>query len=61
MVFGHFGAPGLPWGPPWRPNLDFGEFGSIFGVFFDEFGFFGGFWEDFSLSEASPQLGKKRP
>ena len=33
MVFGHFGAPGLPWGPPWRPNLDFCEFGSIFGGF----------------------------
>ena len=21
MVFGHFGAPGLPWGPPWLPDL----------------------------------------
>ena len=54
VVFAHFGAPGLPWGPPWLPDLAqgppgplrtliFGDSRSIFGDFCAFGTVFGGF------------------
>ena len=37
VVFGHFGAPGLPWGPPWLPDLAPGPPGPLQILIFGDF------------------------